>query len=157
MNAGFVNAGLIIFMTVGTIFLPIAILAFLVSHNKKIIKERTERLTSGTDELPAAEFLELTQLAGVQDFTGCYILHNVSKDKYYVGQSKGVYKRARDHFNGRGNPQVFLDYNNGDAFTVKAVTLAQSGYNSINDLERDLIQGYDAYTKGYNGTRGNRN
>lgn len=39
---------------------------------------------------------------------------------------------------------------------VKAIPLIKSGYTSLNSLERDTIAAYNAYYKGYNGTRGNR-
>lgn len=33
--------------------------------------------------------------------------------------------------------------------------MASSGYLSIDDLERDMIEAYDAYDSGYNRQRGN--
>ena len=88
--------------------------------------------------------------------TGVYILHNVSKEKYYVGQSVNVFNRVRQHFTGHGNVGVHVDYLAGDKFMVKVIPLTKSGYETLNSLERDTITAYNAYYKGYNGTRGNR-
>lgn len=133
------------------------LIVFLVFYREKKFRERMEALTAGTAELTSADFLETAQARSGQDFTGCYILHNVTKDKYYVGQGKSVLQRVKQHLTGHGNGDVYADYKFGDTFTVKTISLAQSGYNSLNALERDLIASHNAYTKGYNRTRGNRN
>ena len=88
--------------------------------------------------------------------TGVYILHNTLKEKYYVGQSVNVFNRVRQHFTGHGNRGVYADYLTGDKFMVKVIPLVKSGYTTLNSLERDTITAYNAYYKGYNGTRGNR-
>lgn len=90
------------------------------------------------------------------DFTGIYIIHNLTKDMYYVGQSKNVLKRISCHFGGSGNGDVYADLKHGDAFTVKTVPLTNSGYDNLDDLERDAIQAHDACRRGYNKNRGNR-
>jgi hypothetical protein len=90
------------------------------------------------------------------EFTGVYILHNVTKDKYYVGQSVRVMQRVRQHLTGHGNGDVYADWKYGDVFTVRTISLVESGYQSLNDLERDMIDAYDAMSSGYNKTRGNR-
>ena len=47
------------------------------------------------------------------------------------------------------------DYKYGDEFTIKMISLRDSGYNTLNALERDAIETYGAYANGYNKTRGN--
>lgn len=42
-------------------------------------------------------------------------------------------------------------------FTISVISLKDSGYESLDALERDTIRADDACDKGYNGTRGNRN
>lgn len=91
------------------------------------------------------------------DFTGIYILHNVSKDRYYVGQGVRVIDRVSQHFMGHGNADVYADWKYGDQFMIKTIPLQQSGYQSLNDLEHDAIAAYDACEHGYNRTHGNRN
>jgi len=87
---------------------------------------------------------------------GVYILYNKSKGKYYVGQAKDLSQRVGKHFTGRGgNPDVYFDYRNGDSFDVSVIPLAGSGYNSLDQLEKDMIKRYNSYENGYNKTRGN--
>ena len=87
---------------------------------------------------------------------GVYIFHNESKDLYYVGQAKRLFFRINQHFTGHGNGDVYADYKYGDDFAIKIIPLADSGYQDIDLLEKDVIQKYDAYHRGYNRTRGNR-
>ena len=52
---------------------------------------------------------------------------------------------------------MYADYKYGDDFELNVVSLRESGYDSLDALERDTIAAYDAYGRGYNRTRGNRN
>lgn len=76
---------------------------------------------------------------------------------YYVGQSTRVVGRLTQYLTGHGNGDVYADYKYGDDFELNVVSLRESGYDSLAALERDAIAAYDAYDKGYNRTRGNRN
>ena len=89
------------------------------------------------------------------DLVGVYILHNQTRDMYYVGQAKRLFFRINQHFTGHGNGDVYADYRYGDAFTVTLVELAGSGYSDLDLLEKDLIQEYHARETGYNRTVGN--
>lgn len=91
-----------------------------------------------------------------RNFAGVYILHNESKDKYYIGQSKTVLNRVNNHFTGKGNGDVYVDYRNGDQFKIQLIPLENSGFDDLNSLERHFIKRYNAYGRGYNRTRGNR-
>ena len=86
---------------------------------------------------------------------GVYIIYNITKDMYYVGQSKHVMARVNSHLTGHGNGDVYADYKYGDEFEITLIPLKESGYSSLNAMEKDTIDMYDAYTKGYNRTRGN--
>lgn len=90
------------------------------------------------------------------DLVGVYVIHNTTKDKYYVGQAKRLFFRINQHFSGTGNAYVFADYQYGDAFTIKIIPLASSGQSDLDLLERQLISYYNAYTNGYNRNRGNK-
>ena len=57
----------------------------------------------------------------------------------------------------KGNDDVYVDYKYGDYFTIRMVALENSGFNSLNELEKNAIAKYNAYSRGYNKTRGNRN
>ena len=91
-----------------------------------------------------------------QNFEGVYILHNTDKDLYYVGQGKKILDRVNNHFTGKGNGDVYADWKYGDNFTIRMIALDNSGFDTLNQLERHTISYYDAYSKGYNKTRGNR-
>lgn len=119
---------------------------------ERAAKEEARSLASGHAELTAEEFLTMPPSP---EFTGVYILHNVSQDTYYVGQSVRVLQRVRQHLTGYGNGDVYADYKYGDDFTVRTISLVDSGYLSIDDLEREMIDAYDALEGGYNRTRGN--
>lgn len=84
------------------------------------------------------------------DLVGVYILHNQTKDMYYVGQAKRLFLRINQHFTGHGNGDVYADYKYGDTFTVTLVELAGSGYSDLDLLEKDLIRLYHANETGYN-------
>ena len=119
--------------------------------------ERVRSLSAGVGASPQ-EFMRVRgALTRNGDFTGIYVIHNKTKDKYYVGQSVRMVGRVRQHLMGRGNGDVYADYKYGDKFEINLVSLRESGYDSLDALERDTIKAYGAYTKGYNRTRGNRN
>ena len=64
--------------------------------------------------------------------------------------------RVNAHFTGSGNGGVYADIKYGDQFTVKAIKLSESGYSSLDELEKDAIQAYGAFRHGYNRNRGNK-
>lgn len=90
------------------------------------------------------------------DFMGCYVIHNLTRDIYYVGQAKHVTNRVYAHFTGRGNGDVYADYKYDNEFEMLLVDIMDTEYRRLDDLERDLIDAFDAYNRGYNKTRGNR-
>ena len=75
---------------------------------------------------------------------------------YYVGQGKKVFQRVNNHFTGHGNGDVYADYKYGDDFTIKMIALETSGFKTLNELERNTIMTYNAYSRGYNKTKGNK-
>ena len=89
-------------------------------------------------------------------FTGIYIIYNYTKDMYYVGQGQNVYVRCSNHFLAKGNHEIYADYKYGDEFFIQFISLVESGYDNLDDLERYYINRYDAYRHGYNKTKGNR-
>ena len=105
--------------------------------------------------LSAGDFLSHRDTLRQSDFTGVYVLHNLTKDMYYVGQSIKVIDRVGQHLTGHGNGDVYADFKYGDEFEVSTLSLVGSGYASLNDLERETIAAYDAYDHGYNRTTGN--
>lgn len=78
------------------------------------------------------------------EITGIFIVHNATKNLYYVGQSAKAIDRAAIQFLGRGNCDVYADYKYGDSFNVRIIPLSGSGYESLNELKRTAIQALEA-------------
>ena len=97
-----------------------------------------------------------SQIATNLDFPGVYILLNKTKNLYYVGQGKRVMSRVKQHFTGHGNGDVYADWKYGDEFSIRIIKLEGSGFTTLNALEKDTIATYNAFSRGYNRTRGNR-
>lgn len=172
VTSSFINSRLYIWLV---LIASIAALIYTIASahlGRKKFERKMDSLMGGLSWVSAEEFLGIDRLGRrvtprkskygrpvsrpTREFVGCYILHNKTKDKYYVGQAKQVVSRVKAHLAGRGNGDVYADYKYGDDFEVRTISLVLSGYPSLNRLERDLIRRYDAYTKGYNRTRGNR-
>lgn len=108
-------------------------------------------------------FIMLKTLSGFEyeKITGCYIIHNKENDKYYVGQSKDVYKRLKQHFKGTvpNNPIFAEDYytskleNKSELFEVKIIKCETK--DELDSMEKKLILDYDSWNSGYNRTSGN--
>lgn len=138
---------------------------YLREKKKQKIKKQIHELAKCTLEMSPKEFMSMRKYslggrghksyARTMNFAGVYILHNKTKDLYYVGQGKKALDRVNSHFTGKGNGDVYADYKYGDTFSIKMIALADSGFSTLNELERNTIMAYDAYNKGYNKTRGN--
>lgn len=131
-----------------------------------IVKRKIKKLANNALEVTSKEFFKIRNtrnggrgrrnISTKYDFSGVYIIYNHTKNMYYVGQGKKVFQRVNSHFTGHGNGDVYADYKYGDKFTIKMITLDNSGFRTLNELERKVISTYNAYDKGYNKTRGNR-
>lgn len=120
-------------------------------------KQEIRNLTNNVLEVSPERFFELKKhVSADDDCEGVYIFLNHTKQKHYVGQAKHMFQRVNNHLSGRGNGDVYADYKYGDDFTIKMVELKNSGFSTLNELERNMIMAYDAYTNGYNRTRGNK-
>ncbi|MGP4073305.1 GIY-YIG nuclease family protein [Piscibacillus sp. B03] len=155
-----------IFFIPFVLILILIILYIIQFREQKRIREQIFELANNTLELTPQEFLEMRNrsfggkgkplYSNKYNFSGVYILHNKSKNLFYVGQGKQVLNRVNTHFIGRGNGDVYADYKYGDQWTIKMIALENSGFNTLNDLERYAIETYDSYRNGYNKTRGNK-
>lgn len=133
---------------------------------KTKIKTQVQGLANNTIEMTPEEFIEMrkTTLGGrgrasialQHNFAGVYILYNKTKNMYYIGQAQAILNRVNAHFTGKGNGDVYADYKYGDKFTIRMIALNNSGYSTLNELERHIILTYDAFATGYNKTRGNK-
>lgn len=119
-----------------------------------------DNLNNFSREMTPEEFLSIREKVmksgTIHDFTGIYILYNKTHDKFYVGQSVSVLKRAGNHLTGKGNQDIYEDYMRGDVWTVKTIALSNSGFKSINALEKHFIEHFHSTYNGYNKTIGNK-
>lgn len=128
-------------------------------------KKKIKGLADNSLEMTPSEFFRMRNaslggrgrkhISSANDYVGVYILYNESKNMYYVGQAKKVLQRINAHLTGHGNGDVYADFKYGDSFKIRTIAFAGSGYTSIDQLEKDTIASYKAYSKGYNRTRGN--
>lgn len=105
--------------------------------------------------LTLREFKKLRYGNGIGDFSGVYVIENLDDGRCYVGQSVHVLARLSQHLQGRGCPDVYVDYRSHKPFIFHLCPLYKSGYRSLNSLEKQMIALTKAYDMGYNRTRGN--
>ncbi len=136
---------------------------------REITKE-TEENIQNVESLPSTisvedkDFIPLEALSGYEysKIVGCYVIRNREKDKYYVGQSKDVLKRLKQHFKGTVPANIIFaeDYytsafdDKDNLYEVKIIQCATK--DELDNTERELIEKYDAFRSGYNGTGGNK-
>ena len=131
-------------------------------YRDKKIREQIDLLFSNSSEITPKELFDLRNKSlknntfSQLNTDGVYILHNQTKNMYYIGQSIGLLNRVNNHFTGKGNGDVYADYKYGDKFTIKMLSLKNSGYETLNDLERETIEAYSLKFKLYNKTKGNK-
>lgn len=151
----------LIFLTIGGVVKQ----ARIERERLESIRMALTELSSGVRVLTPTEFMWLrTQKTNSKgrplysnhyNIPGVYILHNNDNDQYYIGQGIKVLDRVNDHFNGRGNGDVYADYKYGANWSIRVVSLDSSNFHTLNQLEREYINHYDSYQNGYNKTRGN--
>lgn len=128
-------------------------------YNKKVAEVEPLSTTIAHDKT----FRDLKMFSGLkyEKIIGVYVIHNKENDKYYVGQSKDVMKRIRQHFNGTTPKNVIFaeDYfmspkeNRDNIFEFKIIKCETK--DELDYLEKKLIYEYNSWNNGYNGTSGN--
>ena len=131
---------------------------------KQMYAKKRASITFLSDEVVTDEFIPLAEFAGFEKekIIGCYVIWNVELNKYYVGQSKDVLKRiTQQHFNGTKPKNIIFaeDYfnskiNKDELFKVKIIPLDTK--DELDATEKELIEEYDSFAHGYNGTAGNK-
>lgn len=142
-------------------------------NNKKAIQETIDRYNEKFAQVePLASsptndsetFMMLKKLTGVdyKKIIGCYVIRNRENGKCYVGQSKDVLKRVcKQHFEGTKVKNIIFaeDYytskleNKDNLFEVRIIELKTK--DELDAKEKELIEEYDSFKSGYNGTSGN--
>ena len=127
-------------------------------------KEQVKQIKPLEDYIECdSEFVMLKDLAGLtyRKIKGVYVIRNRELNKVYVGQSKDVHKRLKDHFTGTMPKNIIFaeDYyssqyeNKDDLFEFKIEEIETK--DELDNREKELIYEYDAFNTGYNKTSGN--
>ena len=130
------------------------------ADNTEIIKEVKKLPELDTEE---SNFIPLKEISGMayKKIIGCYVIRNTKNKKCYVGQSKDILRRIKQHFKGTlPHNMIFAeDYfqtaekERDDLFEFMIIPCETK--DELDKKEKDLIEEYEAFTKGYNGTSGN--
>ena len=119
---------------------------------KQTKEQLLENLKQKFDEKqwkPLESILKSADKGGI----GIYVLYNSTKEKYYVGQAKQLYKRVRDHFKVE---EIARDQISGDTISVKFLTANELGEDyRMDHIEKTGIEIFNAGVTGYNKTAGN--
>lgn len=149
--------------SVTILFFVIVIVMAVLIYRPRRNKRKIKALSRSVIEMTPEEFFWVRNykvengknLASTYEFEGVYILYNETKNMYYVGQGQKVMFRINQHFTGHGNGDIYADYKYGDSFKIRAIRLRKSGFATLNSLEKHTIETYEAFSQGYNKTRGN--
>ena len=117
-------------------------------------------LTAGENE----NFTPLKAFLGMDysKIVGCYVIKNAENGKCYVGQSKDIIRRIKQHFHGTEPANIIFaeDYfktkleDSSELFEIKIIECTTK--DELDKKEKELIELYEAFEKGYNGTKGNK-
>ena len=137
-----------------------------ISDYKAIYEDRISSIQPLETDIDYAsdDFIPLKSISALnkEQIIGCYIIRNKENGKCYVGQSKDVLKRIRQHFKGTVPINIIFakDYylstyeNKNDLFSVKIIPCRTK--DELDSTERRLIDEYGARETGYNSTTGNK-
>jgi hypothetical protein len=149
---------------------------FEIEASKEIVRKKLDYLRTNSKKFTPEELIELRKenirvTWGVENFAGIYIIHNTIKDSFYVGKAKEIFNRAYNHFvskpanNKERNkvtvefnlPEIYEDYRSGEIFKISLISLKDTTFLTLNDLEAYAICAYNASVEngGYNRTHGN--
>ena len=118
-------------------------------QTKEQLKDKLKAQIDQKEWKPLESILKNADKGG----TGIYILHNQTKNKYYVGQAKQLFKRVRDHFIVE---DVAVDFMSGDKIQVKFLTANELDADyRLDHIEKTGIEIFDADKSGYNKNVGN--
>lgn len=136
------------FLLIGLFFFVNGLLLVITAskQQEKLLRLRQSLLEDNPQIVASAEEFMAQRKALTQkgEITGIFIVHNATKDLYYVGQSAKAIDRAAIQFLGRGNCDVYADYKYGDSFNVRIIPLLGSSYESLNELKCAAIQALEA-------------
>lgn len=71
---------------------------------------------------------------------GIYIIHNTTKNKYFVGASPKVHEAILNEYYSSRNEELLEDIENEDNFAVSVMLLSQSKMNSLRQVEEFSVR-----------------
>lgn len=119
---------------------------------RRRFRRALKNLVRTSPVVPVEEFLDYSD--EFENYVGVYVLYNKTRKMYYVGQATRTVDRLKNHLLGHGNGDVYADFKYGDEFLVSIIPYELS-MGTLNDMEANFIEFFDAYENGYNRTRGN--
>jgi len=162
-------------LTISPYYVHLKKIQFERNVNKEIVRKELDALRKEIKKFTPQELIKLgnkeRESQGIENFEGIYIIHNLVKDIYYVGQSIGVFGRAYKHFvtNPTENraryslsvefnlPEIYDDYRLGEKFNISLIPLENTSFSTLDEFEYNAISAYNASVEygGYNRTHGN--
>lgn len=128
----------------------------IIKLNEKIQEIKTNDYSYCCDDDGFIDFRKTLLTITKFEKKGVYIIWNKTKNKYYVGQSKDVYKRLfTQHFVKANVKNIIFakDWYEGDEFFYKLIELQTK--DELDSIEKEYIERYDAFKNGYSNTGGN--
>lgn len=117
-------------------------------QTREQLKEKLRMQFDGKEWQPLDKILKSADKGGI----GIYVLYNETKNKYYVGQAKQIYKRIRDHFQVE---DIARDFLNGDEIKARFLTANELDADyRMDHIETIGIEIFDAEKGGYNKKQG---
>ncbi|MGM8141375.1 hypothetical protein ACS8BW_09725, partial [Enterococcus italicus] len=75
-------------------------------------------------------------------------------ENFATEPSTRMLDRVRQHFLGKGNPDVYAVFRYGTNFSIQFVPLSKSSSITLNELDHEAILAYNGFTRGYNRNKG---
>ena len=141
------------------------------NSNKETVRCQLDMLRKGMQKFSPKELLKHRNnneriTKGVENFEGIYIIHNITIDIYYIGQSLKVLDRVIQHFSkdlrriknnvSDGFPVIYSDFKSGNEFSISLIPIEKTNFSTLNELEDNAIRAYKSLVpNGYNRNSGN--
>lgn len=114
---------------------------------KDLGKSRLYKAILENEELTKDEVEEL--LEEVEDGPGIFIMHNKTRDKYFVNKSNRVLRSSLKSFE-PSDTDLYSDVRDGNIFMVRVIYLQGSHFKSLSRLESDALELFGNDENGYN-------
>lgn len=119
-----------------------------------LLKKCAQGMLEDTFDVYEEIRIGLLPYANDMDFEGIYIIYNKTKNLYYVGSStKNIFAAIHRHFTGKGNNDVYADYQHGDLITIKTLSISYSDYDTLEEMVKKTKKEYSTKADDYSKSR----